>query len=37
MDKQTYEQLDRIEMKIDLIIKKGYPELLDKDNKLKEL
>lgn len=31
MDKQTYEQIDRIEYKIDLLLKKLVPESIDKD------
>jgi len=36
MDRQTYEQIDRMEMKIDIMIKQLCPDVLDKDNKIKE-
>ena len=34
MDKQTYEQFDRIEMKLDVLLKKLAPELI-KENMIK--
>lgn len=44
MDGYIYEKLNEIKQeqnlihaKIDMIIKKGYPELIDKEGKLKEV
>jgi hypothetical protein len=33
MDRYTIEQLDRIEAKIDYILRKEYPEVLEKEKK----
>lgn len=35
MDRSGYEQLDRIERKLDVIIKKSWPNMV-KDNQIKE-
>jgi hypothetical protein len=36
MDKQTYIQLDRIEGKIDILVKKLCPELFEEEKKEEE-
>jgi len=36
MERAVYEQLDRIERKLDVIIKKSWPDMV-KDNEIKEV
>lgn len=36
MDRQTYEQIDRIEGKLDFLITKMFPEVIKKEEPAKE-